>query len=181
MPWFRRSGSSSSSAWCALVAAAAAGFGTAAALAADLTIGRGADVTALDPHYHNVTPNNNVAAHIFGYLVQRNEKSQLEPGLATEVAAWFGAEIERRVRGLMQEKGLEAGQLLAPPRPDGRGSCSYCPRCQDQFVAGLAACPHGIALRPMGVAGDGTEGGAVAGGRGGGGAGSCGDEWRAVR
>jgi len=55
-----------------------------AAAAADLTIGLGTDVTALDPHYHNVTPNNNVAAHIFGYLVQRNEKSQLEPGLATE-------------------------------------------------------------------------------------------------
>ena len=54
------------------------------ALAADLTIGLGTDVTAIDPHYHNVTPNNNVAAHIFGYLVQRNEKSQLEPGLATE-------------------------------------------------------------------------------------------------
>ena len=53
-------------------------------LAANLTIGLGADVTALDPHYHNVTPNNNVAAHIFGTLVQRNEKSQLEPGLATE-------------------------------------------------------------------------------------------------
>ena len=50
------------------------------ALAANLTIGLGADVTALDPHYHNVTPNNNVAGHLFGYLVQRNEKSQLEPG-----------------------------------------------------------------------------------------------------
>ncbi len=54
------------------------------ALAADLTIGLATDVTALDPHYHNVTPNNNVAAHIFGFLVQRNEKSQLEPSLATE-------------------------------------------------------------------------------------------------
>src|SRR5438093_1138492 len=54
------------------------------AFAANLTIGLGADVTALDPHYHNVTPNNNVASHIFGYLVQRNEKSQLDPGLATE-------------------------------------------------------------------------------------------------
>jgi peptide/nickel transport system substrate-binding protein len=54
------------------------------AAAAGLTLGLGADVTALDPHYHNVTPNNNVAAHLFGYLVQRNEKSQLEPGLATE-------------------------------------------------------------------------------------------------
>jgi peptide/nickel transport system substrate-binding protein len=58
-------------------------LGTPAA-AAGLTLGLGADVTALDPHYHNVTPNNNVAAHLFGYLVQRNEKSQLEPGLATE-------------------------------------------------------------------------------------------------
>jgi len=54
------------------------------AAAAPLTVGLGTDVTAIDPHYHNVTPNNNVAAHIFGYLVQRNEKSQLEPGLATE-------------------------------------------------------------------------------------------------
>ena len=58
--------------------------GATPAVAADLSIGLGTDVTALDPHYHNVTPNNNVAAHIFGYLVQRNEKSQLEPGLATE-------------------------------------------------------------------------------------------------
>ena len=54
----------------------------APAAAADLTLGT--DVTALDPHYHNVTPNNNVAAHIFGYLVERNEKSQPQPGLATE-------------------------------------------------------------------------------------------------
>ena len=53
-------------------------------LATELTIGLGTDVTAIDPHYHNVTPNNNVAAHIFGFLVQRNEKSQLEPWLATE-------------------------------------------------------------------------------------------------
>ena len=52
--------------------------------AAELTIGLATDVTALDPHYHNLTPNNNVAAHIFGFLVQRNEKSQLEPSLATE-------------------------------------------------------------------------------------------------
>ena len=44
------------------------------ALAADLTIGLGADVTALDPHYHNVTPNNNVAAHLFGYLVAAQRK-----------------------------------------------------------------------------------------------------------
>jgi peptide/nickel transport system substrate-binding protein len=68
----------------AVTVAAVIAFAAVPATAADLTIGLGTDVTALDPHYHNVTPNNNVAAHIFGYLVQRNEKSQLEPGLATE-------------------------------------------------------------------------------------------------
>ena len=64
----------------ALVALACASGATAA----NLTIGLGTDVTAIDPHYHNLTPNNNVAAHLFGYLVERNEKSQPVPGLATE-------------------------------------------------------------------------------------------------
>ncbi len=53
-----------------------------AAVATDLTIGIGADVTAIDPHYHNVTPNNNVAAHIFDYLVLRDERQKPIPGLA---------------------------------------------------------------------------------------------------
>ena len=52
------------------------------ASAADLTIGIGADVTSIDPHYHNVTPNNNVAAHIFDYLVLRDERQKPIPGLA---------------------------------------------------------------------------------------------------
>jgi peptide/nickel transport system substrate-binding protein len=52
------------------------------AVAADLAIGIGADVTAIDPHYHNVTPNNNVAAHIFDYLVLRDERQKTIPGLA---------------------------------------------------------------------------------------------------
>src|SRR5664279_5772468 len=64
--------------------AAAAACAAASARGADLSIGLAADVTAIDPHYHNVTPNNNVAAHIFGTLVERNEKSQLQPGLAVE-------------------------------------------------------------------------------------------------
>ena len=66
------------------VAALAACGLTWAAAAADLTVGLGSDVTAIDPHYHNLTPNNNVAAHIFGYLVERNEKSQPIPDLAIE-------------------------------------------------------------------------------------------------
>jgi peptide/nickel transport system substrate-binding protein len=64
--------------------AAVAAFAAFPALAANLTIGLGTDVTSIDPHFHNLTPNNNVAQHLYGYLVGRNEKSQAEPGLATE-------------------------------------------------------------------------------------------------
>ena len=67
-----------------LLAALAAAVLALPAAAANLTIGLGTDVTAIDPHYHNLTPNNNVASHLFGYLVERNEKSQPIPGLATE-------------------------------------------------------------------------------------------------
>ena len=62
----------------------AAVFAAATAHGAALTIGVAADVTAIDPHYHNLTPNNNVATHLFDYLVTRDEKSRLLPGLATE-------------------------------------------------------------------------------------------------
>src|SRR3954451_22780671 len=74
---------------------AVCGFG---AQAADLTIGLGTDVTSLDPHYHNLTPNNNVAQHVYGLLVQRNEKEQLEPGLATEWKAVDATTWEFRLR-----------------------------------------------------------------------------------
>ena len=70
-----------------LLAAAAALIVTSVALpvrAANIVIGLSADVTAIDPHYHNLTPNNAVATHLFDFLVARNEKSQLMPGLATE-------------------------------------------------------------------------------------------------
>jgi len=59
-----------------------AAFGSVCACATDLRIGIGADVTAIDPHFHNVTPNNNVAAHIFDYLVLRDERQRPIPGLA---------------------------------------------------------------------------------------------------
>ena len=70
-----------------MFAAAAALLSAAIALpvhSANIVIGLSADVTAIDPHYHNLTPNNAVATHLFDFLVARNEKSQLLPGLATE-------------------------------------------------------------------------------------------------
>ncbi|MEP7327902.1 MAG: ABC transporter substrate-binding protein [Betaproteobacteria bacterium] len=66
------------------VAAVSAFALAATAFAANLTIGLGTDVTSTDPHYHNLTPNNNIASHLYGFLVERNEKSQPMPSLATE-------------------------------------------------------------------------------------------------
>ena len=88
--------------------AAVMAFGAAPAAAADLTIGLGTDVTALDPHYHNLTPNNNVAAHIFGYLVaaQREVAARARPRHRMEgdrsadlgVQAAQGRQVPRRQR-----------------------------------------------------------------------------------
>lgn len=54
----------------------------AAAAAADLSLAVGADVTSIDPHYHNLTPNNNIAEHIFETLVTKDPRSRLKPALA---------------------------------------------------------------------------------------------------
>jgi peptide/nickel transport system substrate-binding protein len=53
-----------------------------AAVAAELVIALGADVTSIDPHFHNLTPNNNIADHIFDKLVTKDAQSRLRPGLA---------------------------------------------------------------------------------------------------
>ncbi|MBI4205784.1 MAG: ABC transporter substrate-binding protein [Betaproteobacteria bacterium] len=54
----------------------------AAASAADLSIALGADVTSIDPHFHNLTPNNNVGGHIFEPLVTKDPRGKLQPALA---------------------------------------------------------------------------------------------------
>ena len=53
-----------------------------AASGADLSVGLGADVTSIDPHFHNLTPNNNVGGHIFEPLVSKNQRGRLIPALA---------------------------------------------------------------------------------------------------
>ncbi len=52
------------------------------ASAAELAIGLGADVTSMDPHFHNLTPNNNMVEHVFDKLVAKDPQSRLVPGLA---------------------------------------------------------------------------------------------------
>ncbi|MFK7994257.1 MAG: ABC transporter substrate-binding protein [Granulosicoccus sp.] len=48
----------------------------------ELTIGLASEPTAMDPHFHNLGPNNAMARHIFDRLILQNELQQLEPGLA---------------------------------------------------------------------------------------------------
>jgi peptide/nickel transport system substrate-binding protein len=59
----------------ALVAAATAG-------AQEITIALATPITSLDPHFHNLSPNNGMADHFFGQLVRMDENQHLRPGLA---------------------------------------------------------------------------------------------------
>ncbi|BBK32277.1 peptide/nickel transport system substrate-binding protein [Stella humosa] len=65
-----------------MLLAAFTAFSAGSASAADLTIGLGGAVSALDPHYHNVATNNMVTRHIFGRLVDQDAKQKLVPDLA---------------------------------------------------------------------------------------------------
>ncbi|MGZ5079036.1 MAG: ABC transporter substrate-binding protein [Usitatibacter sp.] len=49
----------------------------------EVSIGLGATITSIDPHYHNLSPNNSLSLHIFEPLIQRDENQKLVPGLAT--------------------------------------------------------------------------------------------------
>jgi peptide/nickel transport system substrate-binding protein len=63
--------------------AALAGLTLAAsAQAADLTIGVATEITSVDPHFHNLGPNNDFALHIFDRLVHQGLNQELKPGLA---------------------------------------------------------------------------------------------------
>ena len=67
----------------ALCATAFAGaFLAGAARAEDVSVAVAAAPTSADPHYHNLSPNNALAANIFDGLVNRDAKSRPIPGLA---------------------------------------------------------------------------------------------------
>ena len=50
--------------------------------AQELRIGLGNEPTAMDPHYHNLSPNNSLLSHVFESLVDQDERQRLQPGLA---------------------------------------------------------------------------------------------------
>ncbi len=82
-------------AFCALIAS----FATIGlAQAADLTIGLSTPVTSLDPHFHNLTPNNSLGRHVFETLIRQDEKQTMLPGLAESWKALSDLEWEVKLR-----------------------------------------------------------------------------------
>ena len=59
-----------------------AGFLATQAAAQTVSVGVAAAPTSVDPHYHNLSPNNALAAHIYGTLVKRDAHNRLVPALA---------------------------------------------------------------------------------------------------
>lgn len=65
-----------------LVVMASLVLGASAAMAKDLTIGLKGEPTSLDPHFHNVTQNNQMAQYIFDKLIMQDHVQKMYPGLA---------------------------------------------------------------------------------------------------
>jgi peptide/nickel transport system substrate-binding protein len=67
----------------AIVALAALAATGAHAKDREVAIGLQAAITSIDPHYHNLTPNNGMLMHIFESLIKRDPNGKLVPALAT--------------------------------------------------------------------------------------------------
>jgi peptide/nickel transport system substrate-binding protein len=59
-----------------------AALATAAASAQNLSLAIRAPVTSIDPHYHNVSPNQSMASHLFDALTDMDATAHVVPGLA---------------------------------------------------------------------------------------------------
>jgi peptide/nickel transport system substrate-binding protein len=60
-------------------------LGATAAAAQDLRVAVSAEVTSIDPHFHNLGPNNALRRHVFEALVATDQQQRLVPALA---ASW---------------------------------------------------------------------------------------------
>jgi peptide/nickel transport system substrate-binding protein len=82
-----------------LVAAFAVALSTSTALSAkNLVIGLAADLTGVDPHWHNHGQNNSNAMHAFDSLMVLDAKGNINPGLATSWKALTPTKHELKLR-----------------------------------------------------------------------------------
>jgi peptide/nickel transport system substrate-binding protein len=70
----------------------------APAMAADLRIGLASEPTSMDPHFHNLGPNNALRQHIFESLTKTDENMLTEPSLAESWEATDDTTWEFRLR-----------------------------------------------------------------------------------
>lgn len=82
----------------AAVSALALGATASAAQAQNITIGVEAPITSVDPHFHNLSPNNGLADVLFGALVYYDERVRPIPGLAESWRAVDETTWEFRLR-----------------------------------------------------------------------------------
>ena len=68
--------------WKALVRIIVAAGLIGVAQAQELKVGLSAEPSAMDPHFHNLTPNNSLLRHIFDRLIDQDENQGLKPDLA---------------------------------------------------------------------------------------------------
>ena len=61
---------------CAVLLAAAALPATAQPKPRDISIGLQAAITSMDPHFHNLSPNNSMMLHFFEPLIKRDENQK---------------------------------------------------------------------------------------------------------
>ena len=73
-----------------LLAIAAAGSVATAHISAshgqELKVGLSAEPSAMDPHFHNLTPNNSLLRHIFDRLTHQDENQAVDPGSGAVLA-----------------------------------------------------------------------------------------------
>jgi peptide/nickel transport system substrate-binding protein len=79
-------------------AVALAVAGALPAGAKELKVGLANEPTAIDPHYHNLTPNNALTASIFDTLILQDDRQRLLPGLATSWKALDATTWEFKLR-----------------------------------------------------------------------------------
>ena len=65
-----------------LAIAATAALFASTAIAAEVTIGISTEPSAMDPHYHNLGPNNSFSSNVYDALIIQDEQQNLTPGLA---------------------------------------------------------------------------------------------------
>ncbi len=68
--------------WIRVVTAALASGWLAGAAAQEVKIGLSAEPSSIDPHFHNLTPNNSMMKHIFDTLLEQDEQQRIKPRLA---------------------------------------------------------------------------------------------------